>query len=57
MVVENVISARKDIVTLFWEKKLGVNVEVRLLPFKYLGEISTSYRTIIASSYSKGQNL
>ena len=34
MVVENVISGRKDIVTLFWENKLGVDVEVRILPFK-----------------------
>ena len=34
MVVENVISGRKDIVTLFWENKLGVDVEVRILPFR-----------------------
>jgi len=34
MVVENVISGRKGIVTLFWENKLGVDVEVRILPFK-----------------------
>jgi hypothetical protein len=36
MVVENVVSGRKDrdIVTLFWENKLGVDVEVRILPFK-----------------------
>ncbi|KAF8525469.1 hypothetical protein BU17DRAFT_62622 [Hysterangium stoloniferum] len=27
MVVENVVSGRKDIVTLFWENKLGVDVE------------------------------
>ena len=33
-VVENVVSCRKDIVTLFWENKLGVDVEVRILPFK-----------------------
>ena len=33
MVVENVVSGRKDIVTLFWENKLGVDVEVRVLPF------------------------
>ena len=33
-VVENVISCRKDIVTLFWENKLGVDVEVRILPSK-----------------------
>jgi hypothetical protein len=34
MVVENVVSGRKDIITLFWENKLGVDVEVRILPFK-----------------------
>ena len=34
MVVENIVSGRKDIVTLFWENKLGVDVEVRILPFK-----------------------
>ena len=33
MVVENVVSGRKDILTLFWENKLGVDVEVRILPF------------------------
>ena len=55
--VENVVSGRKDIVTLFWENKLGVDVEVRIHPFKYLAEIFMSYRTIIASSYSKGRNL
>jgi len=27
MVIENVVSGRKDIVTLFWENKLGVDVE------------------------------
>ncbi|KAF8524082.1 hypothetical protein BU17DRAFT_85143 [Hysterangium stoloniferum] len=31
MVVENVVSGRKDIITLFWENKLGVDVEVRRL--------------------------
>jgi hypothetical protein len=34
MVVENIVSGRKDIVTLFWENKLGVDVEVRILRFK-----------------------
>ena len=34
MVVENVVSGRKDIVTLFWENKLGVDVDVRILPFQ-----------------------
>jgi hypothetical protein len=29
-VIENVISGRKDIVALFWENKLGVDVEVRI---------------------------
>ena len=57
MVVENVVSGRKDIVTLFWENKLGIDVEVRILPTKYFAKISTLYRTIIASSYSKGRNL
>ena len=52
MVVENVVSGRKDIVTLFWENKLGVDVDVRILPFKYLFVVSMTYRTIIASSYS-----
>jgi len=35
MVVENVVSGRKDIVALFWENKLGVDVDVRTLPHKY----------------------
>ena len=35
MVVENVVSGREDIITLFWENKLGVDVEVRILPFNY----------------------
>ena len=34
MVVENIVSGRKDIVTLFWENKLGIDVEVRILPFE-----------------------
>jgi len=34
IVVENIVSGRKDIVTLFWENKLGIDVEVRILPFK-----------------------
>jgi hypothetical protein len=34
MVVENVVSGRKDIITLFWENKLGVDVDVRILPLK-----------------------
>jgi hypothetical protein len=34
MVVENVVSGRKDIITLFLENKLGVDVEVRILFFK-----------------------
>ena len=33
LVVENVVSGRKDLVTLFWENKLGVDVDVRILPF------------------------
>jgi hypothetical protein len=31
MVVENVVSGRKDIITLFWENKLGVDVDVRII--------------------------
>ena len=34
MVVENIVSGRKDIVTLFWENKLGIDVEVCILVFK-----------------------
>ena len=56
MVVENVVSGRKDIITLFWENKLGVDVEVRILPFKYFTvNKSMTYRIIIASSYLKDQ--
>ena len=51
MAAENVVSGRKDIVALFWENKLGVDVEVRIPPFKYLTVVSMPYRTIIASSY------
>ena len=53
MVAENVVSGRKDIVALFRENKLGVDVEVRIIPFKYLAVVSMTYRTIIASSYSR----
>ena len=53
MVAENVVSGRKDIVTLFWENKLGVDVEVRIPPFKYLAVVFMTYRTIIAPSYSR----
>jgi hypothetical protein len=31
MVVENVVSGRKDIITLFRENKLGVDVDVRII--------------------------
>ena len=34
MVAENVVSGRKDIAALFWENKLGVDVDVRTLPSK-----------------------
>ena len=34
MVVENIVSGRKDIVILFWENKLGIDVEVCILVFK-----------------------
>ena len=48
MVVKNVVSGRKDVVTLFWENKLGVDVEVRILLFRYLILVSMIHRTIIA---------
>ena len=32
MVVENIVSGRKDIVTLFWENKLGIDVDIHILP-------------------------
>jgi len=32
MVVENVVSGHEDVVALFWENKLGVDVDVRTLP-------------------------
>ena len=51
--VENVVSGRKDIVTLFWENKLGVDVEVRILSFKLFAVVSMAYRIIIASFYSR----
>ena len=53
MAAENVVSGRKDIVALFWENKLGVDVEVCIPPFKYLVVVSMTYRIIIASSYSR----
>ena len=56
MVAENVVSGRKDIVALFWENKLGIDVEMRITPFKYLAVVSMTYRTIIASSYSRDWN-
>ena len=56
IVAENVVSGRKDIVALFWENKLGVDVEVRIPAFKYLAVVSMTYRTIIASSYSRDRN-
>lgn len=56
MVIENVISGRKDIMTLFWENKLGVDVDVcSILRFIFLAMISTTYRTITESSYSRDQ--
>ena len=39
-VVKNVISGRKDIVTLFWENKLGVDVEVCILLFKQFAVVN-----------------
>ena len=55
MAVENVVSGRKDIVTLFWDNKLGVDVEVRILPFRKFAMVFMTYRIIIASSYSRDQ--
>ena len=51
LVVENVISGRKDIVTLFWENKLGVDVDVRILLFQVVEcgthDIQDDYRIIV----------
>jgi len=55
MVVKNVVSGCKEIVALFQENKLGIDVEVHLLPFKYLAVVSMIDRTIIASSHSRDQ--
>jgi hypothetical protein len=57
IVVENVVSGRKDIVTLFWENKLDVDVEVRILSFKQFIVVSMTHRIIIASSYSRDQKV
>ena len=57
MVVTNVISGRKDIVRLFWENKLGVDVDVNVLHFIYLAMVFNDYRTTTASSCSRDWNI
>ena len=52
MVLENVVSGRKDIVSLFWENKLGIDVEV-CIPPSCLPVLLMTLRMIIASFYSK----
>ena len=51
MVVENAVTGRKDIVTLFWENKLGVDVDVRILLLNSLlwciHDIQDDYRIIL----------
>jgi len=50
MVVQNAVTGHKDIVTLFWENKLGVDVEVRISfqIFRYdLHDIQDGYRIIL----------
>jgi hypothetical protein len=53
MVLENIVTGRKDVVTLFWENKLGIDVEVCVLPSKCLPVVLMTLRMIIASFYSK----
>jgi hypothetical protein len=55
MVVENIVSGRKEIVTLFWENKLGIDVDVCILPSKCLPVITTGAR--ITFLYFTLQNL
>jgi hypothetical protein len=66
MVVANVASGCKDIVTLFWDNKLGVDVDVCIImpllrlitsaDIWFIFLISTTYRTIIGSSCLGNQN-
>ena len=49
MVIENVVSGRKDIVTLFWENNLGIDVEVCIHQSKCLPVVLITLKTIIAS--------
>ncbi|KIL55951.1 hypothetical protein M378DRAFT_53709, partial [Amanita muscaria Koide BX008] len=58
MVVENIVSGRKDIVTLFWENKLGVDVEdhYRIILFEGSESLSSgaplkSHLTLIDGPY------
>ena len=53
MVVENVVSGHKDIIALFWENKLGIDIDVCILPLKYLALVYMIYRIIIVSSCSR----
>ena len=57
--VPNAISGCKDIITLFWENKLGIDVDVSIFILtEYLTIILMSMisRTIIESLYLKGWN-
>ena len=50
-VVTNVVSGRKDIVDLFWENKLGVDVDVSISPLNVslwcLHDIQNNYRIVV----------
>lgn len=60
MVVPNTITGHKDILSLFWENKLGIDVDVcifSLAKYAFIHISNVSYRTIIASLYLKGWGL
>ena len=44
------MAGRKDVVNLFWENRLGVDVKVRILSSRYFAVVFITYRIIIASS-------
>ena len=57
MMVTNVVSGHKNVIALFWENKLGVDVDVcvtspDILPIL----ISITYRITTVSSFSMDQN-
>ena len=59
MVVENVISGRKDIIALSFANKLGVDVDVGVFRSGCAFScflMSNIYRTIVVSSCSRHQN-